>query len=591
MAAKRSYAGVAHSLSRPRFASAFVCAVRRPSHLRHSSSSSSSSSSHEFVSTRASGQGLHNGRDSLGFLSAVRQGLATDGGLYVPRGGPPALSRAEWEALLPLSYQERAVSILSRWIPHEELAATEVKKMVAAAYTDFGHCGDKAAVAPVVHLEGDQYILELFHGPTASFKDLALQLTPRLFARAAQGSDMQYLILVATSGDTGSAALEGFGNVDIPTMVLYPTDGVSTIQRAQMTTTPLESTHTIGIDGDFDWCQTAVKTLFNDANFAAELAASYGNTLSAANSMNWGRLLPQVVYHSSAYLDLVTRGVVALGEPVDVCVPTGNFGNILAAVYAKAMGIPFRRFTVAANENNVLADFLKTGAYDLRGRQLSKTISPSIDILTSSNLERMLHLLCLQASGGDANAAGVEVARCFGDLAKERHFQVSDQVLEVLQSEMRGGWATEAESKAAISSTFERTGYLLDPHTAVAKHVIDTVGHEWCGGSDGVPVLISSTAHYGKFASDVVGLVGAPTNHVEDTTPLGMLEQLGKAATQPATHTELIAVVGKDPLHKVVVPADLESVKDEIRAFLGRRRGSAVSREPAASKTECNRYQ
>ena len=362
------------------------------------------------------------------------------------------MSLEEWGELLPLSYQERAVAILSRWISPDELSTAELSQMVADAYTGFGHCEDAAAVAPVVHLEDSHYILELFHGPTASFKDLALQLTPRLFHRAAQDVSTEYMILVATSGDTGSAALEGFGGVGINTMVLYPNEGVSDIQRAQMCSTPLGSTHTIGVDGDFDWCQTAVKTLFNDTELAAELEADYGVTLSAANSINWGRLLPQVVYHSSAYLDLVNAGAAELGEPVDVCVPCGNFGNILAAVYAKAMGVPFRDFTVAANKNNVLSDFVTTGVYDLRQRQLLKTISPSIDILISSNIERMLHLLC--AKNPEHADAGAEVDRCFKQLKSEGYFELSPGLLEMLRSEFTGGWATEEQVIPPALSSF-----------------------------------------------------------------------------------------------------------------------------------------
>lgn len=527
-----------------------------------------------FVSTRtALGDlpGELGGVPALDFLSAVRQGLATDGGLYIPQNGPPVLAADEWAALLPCSFQERAVSILSRWIPGSELSNAEIEKMVADAYTNFGHCGDKGAVAPVSHLEGNQYILELFHGPTASFKDLALQLTPRIFARAAEGTETEYLILVATSGDTGSAALEGFGNVDIPTMVLYPINGVSDIQRAQMTSTPLSSTHTIGVEGDFDWCQSAVKTLFNDQAFGAELSGSFNATLSAANSMNWGRLLPQVVYHASAYLDLVNTGRIQLGDPVDVAVPCGNFGNILAAVYAKAMGIPFRRFTVAANQNNVLSDFLESGLYDLRERRLHTTISPSIDILTSSNLERMLHLLCTQAE----EDAGAEVSRCFGDLKTKGFFQVSEAVLRVLRQEMRGGWADEEQCKASVGATYQRTGYLLDPHTAVAKHVVDeqsATGSGW--NEEAVPILISSTAHYGKFASDIVELagVGSDAEHegVADS-PMVMLRKLGEAAKRPGAHTQLMEVVEREALHTTVVQPDLEAVRNEIRDFLCRR--------------------
>lgn len=461
--------------------------------------------------------------------------------------------------MLPLKYTERALEILQQWVPEDEIGVEELRIMIDKAYTGFGHCGDSTSVAPVVHLEDNQYMLELFHGPTASFKDLALQLTPKLFARAAEEADgLTYLILVATSGDTGSAALHGFGGVGIPCMVLYPKTGVSSIQRAQMTSTPIESTHTIGIEGDFDWCQTAVKTLFNDVEFQAELEAEYGVNLSAANSMNWGRLLPQVVYHTSAYLDLVTSGVIEMGDPVDVCVPTGNFGNVLAAVYAKAMGIPFRNFTVAANKNNVLADLLETGVYDIKKRSLSKTISPSIDILTSSNFERMLHLLCLQAGDGDA---GAEVKRCFEALKDEGRFEVSDNILRILKAEMQGGWTTEAECSATIEAVFERTGYLLDPHTAVAKHVAD----QKC--EKDVPVLISATAHYGKFASDIVETVGAGP---ATAGPGEMLANLKATASRPGAHEELIKVVTETPVHKTNVGSDLGQVKAEVRLFLDR---------------------
>jgi threonine synthase len=500
----------------------------------------------------------------VGFLHCVRQGLAKDGGLYVPENGPPTMTMDEWAGLLPLTYQERAVEILSRWISPDELSRAELTQMVADAYRGFGHCGDPDVVAPVVHLEGSHYILELFNGPTASFKDLALQLTPRLFDRAAQEADTKYMILVATSGDTGSAALEGFRNVGINTMVLYPKDGVSAIQRAQMTSTPVESTHTIGVDGDFDWCQTCVKTLFNDAELAAELDSEFGVTLSAANSINWGRLLPQVVYHSSAYLDLVNQGVVELGEPVDVCVPCGNFGNILAAVYAKAMGVPFRDFTVAANKNNVLSDFVMTGKYDLRKRELLKTISPSIDILISSNIERMLHLLC--AKNPEMADAGAEVDRCFKQLKTEGYFELSPALFEMLNKEFTGGWATEEECGATIKSVFERTGYLLDPHTAVAKHVVDNAPR---ADETDVPMLISSTAHYGKFASDVVQIVGGSE---VDASPPKMLNDLGQFAKLPRPHQQLLDVVTRDPVHKVTVGADLSEVKAEIKAFLARTR-------------------
>jgi len=510
-----------------------------------------------FISTRDSTGATETGS----FLTTVRVGLAPDGGLYVPKGGPPTLTAAEWAALIPLGYQERAVSLLRRWIPAAEVADAELASMISSAYDGFDRCGGAAEqVTPVRHLEGQQYLLELFRGPTASFKDAALQLTPRLFAAATAGGDTSFLVLCATSGDTGSAALDGFGKVGVPVMVLYPVGGVSDIQKAQMAAMDPASTHVVAVNADFDFCQTAVKTIFNDGAFAAKLSERNVG-LSAANSMNWGRLLPQVVYHASAYLDTVASGAVKLGDPVDVTVPCGNFGNILAAVYAQQMGLPFRKFVVAANENNVLSDFVDTGVYDLRKRSLSLTSSPSIDILTSSNLERMLYTL--------ADGDSAEVAGYFESLATDRHFEVSDSVNERLTELMVGGWCSEEQCQATIKDVFERTGYILDPHTAVAKFVADKHTDE------AVPMIISSTAHYGKFGDDVLRALD-PSNAErllagELKEPVDLLRHLGTlSADSPPVHSSLVEVATAEPKHKEVVDADLGLIKASLEAFLTR---------------------
>lgn len=306
---------------------------------------------------------------------------------------------------MELPYQERASRILEAWTHPSDIHPSRLQDMIDKAYKNFGH----KDIAPVKKLDDNIYILELFHGPTASFKDLALQLMPQIFDEAVamvnrdslrKGVlEIRYLVLVATSGDTGSAVLEGFlGCHNVSVMVLFPVKGVSTIQKRQMTSMSGGNVKVIGVQGDFDFCQTTIKSIFNDKEFLEHLWAKYRYKLSAANSINWGRLLPQIVYHASGYLDLVKSGEVAMGDHVDLCVPTGNFGNILAAFYIKEMGLPFHSLICASNTNNVLTDFFTTGTYDLQSRKHISSISPSIDILKSSNLERFLYHLSQDSS-------------------------------------------------------------------------------------------------------------------------------------------------------------------------------------------------
>lgn len=465
------------------------------------------------------------------FSDALIEGLATDGGLFVPEKGLPKFTPGEWQHLLGATYAERAQVILERCIHPADVPASELWEIVKAAYEQRFAC---PKVAPVRHLMGNQFLLELFHGPTASFKDLALQFLPHLFAYCIPKT-CNYLILVATSGDTGSAVLDGFSHLKetdkqrIAIITFFPQDGVSQIQKLQMIGYQEANTKVLGVKSDFDFCQSAIKQIFTDSNYTGFLAVEYGTTLSAANSINWARLLPQVVYHASAYLDLVEQGTISFGSPVDVCVPTGNFGNILATVYAKAMGIPIRKFICASNQNHVLTEFIRTGLYNLKGRQLVQSFSPAIDILKSSNLERYLHQL--------ANGDGQLVTQLFSSLENQHCFQLQKSLLEKLQEDLMADWCSEEDCLAAIHSVFSSTGYLMDTHTAVAKVVADRLQDKTC------PVIISSTAHYSKFAPAV--LQALRIDQLKQT-PLSQLSLLNSYSPLPPVHWNLLEALKKN---------------------------------------------
>jgi threonine synthase len=365
-------------------------------------------------------------------------------------------------------------------------------------------------------------VLELWHGPTSAFKDMALQCMPLCFSEAIRlrregGEDLpDYLVLVATSGDTGKAALEGFADRENTSIIVfYPDEGVSDIQRLQMVTQRGDNVGVFGVHGNFDDCQTAVKAAFNDDGFAAELLARHNLDLSSANSINWGRLLPQIVYYASAYADLAGRGRLAWGEPLDVCVPTGNFGNILAAFYAKRIGVPLGRLLCASNENNVLSDFLSCGCYQVSGRSFVTTPSPSMDILISSNLERGLFELCRDAE---------RVRSWMRDLSELGAFTVDSATFAALQEHFLGDHVSNEESLQVIRRVWQDHTYLLDPHTAVAWRVAE----RWAADR---PLLVVSTAHWAKFGADVYrALRGLPYADPlpADSADLTGFELLGK---------------------------------------------------------------
>ncbi|WP_232050938.1 threonine synthase [Arabiibacter massiliensis] len=423
------------------------------------------------------------------FTEAVVDGLAEGGGLYVPES-VPELGLDEIAALAQLPYAERAAAIYQAF--DVDLPAETVDALMAQAY---GGNFDDERICPITTLNATTHVLELWHGPTSAFKDMALQCLPRFFSASAaqlreQGKlDHEFMILVATSGDTGKAALEGFRDVDgVAIGVMYPDGGVSDIQFRQMATQRGRNVQVWGVRGNFDDCQTGAKNVFGDEAFAKKLQAEHGVALSSANSINWGRLMPQIVYYVSAYAQLVADGKLGLGDELDVCVPTGNFGNILAAYYAKRMGVPLGMLFCASNENRVLTDFINTGTYDISERDFVLTPSPSMDILVSSNLERQL----FELTGRDAEA----IAGWMADLREQRRFRVDEGTYR----QMRGLFAADSVDNAACLGTIKRVldehGYLLDPHTAVAYQAAENLRGE-------NPVLVVSTAHWAKFGDNV----------------------------------------------------------------------------------------
>lgn len=415
----------------------------------------------------------------------IKMGLAPDGGLFVP-DHIPSVSTRELISMSELKYEELAARILSLYLTdytYDELLEDCSAAYSAKSFPD-GAC-------PLVCVGDNMYSLELWHGPTCAFKDMALQLMPRLLSRALVkcGEARKALVLVATSGDTGKAALEGYKNIDrLNIAVFFPSDGVSEIQKLQMQTQDGSNVHVAGLRGNFDDIQTAVKNIFADPVKTEELDRR-GYFFSSANSINFGRLAPQIVYYFKAYLDLVKGGKVEVGESINICVPTGNFGNILAAYIAMLMGLPINKLICASNSNNILTDFLKSGRYD-RNRGFHLTISPSMDILISSNLERLIYLV-----------GGCEyTAKCMEELKNLGSYQVNEEILSKIQESFCGYYADEELTRATVKKYFEKFAYLLDTHTAVAFAALDKYLEST---ADNTPCVVASTASPYKFAADV----------------------------------------------------------------------------------------
>ncbi len=431
-------------------------------------------------------------RGSLDYKTAAQaviKGIAEDKGLYVPETVPALPRKAE--EFKGMDYKDIAYDIIRSFFT--DYTEDEMRHCVDGAYDEKF---EEKEIVPVKEA-GGAYFLELYHGKTAAFKDMALSILPYLLTTAMkkEKEDKKVCILTATSGDTGKAALEGFADVPgTEIIVFFPNQGVSEVQERQMITQEGDNTHVFAIKGNFDDAQTGVKKIFSDEKFAEKLAAS-GCRLSSANSINIGRLVPQVAYYVYGYVKLLERGVIKPGEKINIVVPTGNFGNILAAYYAGQMGIPVNKFICASNKNKVLTDFFNTGVYDIN-RDFYLTNSPSMDILISSNLERLLYHL----SGND----GDEISRLMKSLDEDKRYEVSDRIKQGLSC-FYGGFATVDETNETIGEMYRENGYLIDTHTAVAykvyKDYVEKTGDE-------TPAIIASTASAYKFAGSVAHSIG-----------------------------------------------------------------------------------
>ncbi|MBE6357376.1 MAG: threonine synthase [Lentisphaerae bacterium] len=476
---------------------------------------------------------------------AIASGLVSDGGLFVPQEFP-RFTPEELGEMVEMDYCRRAEKVLSKYLT--DYSAEEIRNCVEGAYKG---TFDHDEPAPLSDIGENRRMLELWHGPTCAFKDLALQLLPYLLTTALKkgGDGKEAVILVATSGDTGKAALSGFADVKgTKIVVFYPVDGVSDMQKRQMITQKGGNVSVCAIRGNFDDAQSGVKEIFTDAAMK-EFLESGNMSFSSANSINFGRLVPQVVYYVSAYCDMLKDGTLKAGDEFNVVVPTGNFGNILAAVYAKKMGIPIAKFICASNKNNVLTDFIRTGVYD-RNRKFYTTESPSMDILISSNLERLLYLL----SDGDSG----KVAAYMAELKNSGKYAIDSEMLAKLQSEFFGGCCDDESGRGAIADLFRERNYLCDTHTAVAVAVAADYRRET--GDERVQ-LIASTASAYKFAPAVLKALTDRPLPADDFAKLAMLAEL----TGTEVPAPLANLKGDEVLHKDCVN------KEEMAEFIRRK--------------------
>ena len=475
---------------------------------------------------------------------AILNGLAKHGGLYVPTEIPKL--DIPVEELAKMSYQETAYAVMSRFLT--DFTEEELKNCIDRAYDSKF---DTPEIAPLVEADG-AYYLELFHGATIAFKDMALSILPHLLITAARKNEVKedIVILTATSGDTGKAALAGFADVEgTKIIVFYPKNGVSPIQEKQMVTQKGDNTFVVGIHGNFDQAQTGVKQMFSDPEMKAELLQA-GYRFSSANSINIGRLVPQIVYYVYAYAKMYANGRIAAGEPINVVVPTGNFGNILAAFYAKNMGLPIAKLICASNENKVLYDFFRTGEYD-RNREFILTSSPSMDILISSNLERLIYRI----AGENAE----ENAKLMTALSTDGKYIITDEMKAQLEN-FYGNYTTEKETAEVISALYEKTGYVIDTHTAVAAGVYGKYKAET---KDETKTVIASTASPFKFTRSVMDAIDPKYDAMEEFELIDELSKIGNVKIPNA-----IEEIRNAPVrHKAT--CEVDEMPKVVKEFLG----------------------
>ncbi len=484
----------------------------------------------EYTSTR-------NNECSVTSAQAILAGLAPDGGLFVPRD----ISAMDMESLKGCSYTEIALAVLKHLLSDYDVSFLEeaVKESYGVNFDDkAGH---------MVKLDDNLHVMELWHGPTSAFKDYALQLMPKLLvqARKTQGETDETMILVATSGDTGSAALAGYSNIPgVKIAVFYPENGTSLMQRLQMTTQTGKNVSVYGIKGNFDDAQKGVKETFSDKELAKTLAEK-NVKLSSANSINWGRLVPQIVYYVSSYLSLCENGDIKYGDEVDYCVPTGNFGDIMAGWYAKQMGLPVGKLICASNKNNVLSEFFSKGYYNAN-REFHKTSSPSMDILVSSNLERLLWHI-----SGD----GEKVKQWMSELSVAGAYQIDEEMLQKINEVFVAGWAGESSTREEIAGIWQRYRYLCDPHTAVAFRVLRQQNEN----TDRPTVIVSTASPY-KFPKQVLDALGKSVPEDE----FAALQKLEKC-TDTEVPVGLLSLIDKEERFKnVISPSDISGIPLKI---------------------------
>ena len=486
-----------------------------------------------------------NSEETTTASEAILKGLTSDGGLFVPDSIPKL--NVSLEDLTKMSYQEIAYAVMKEFLT--DFTEEELKTCINNAYDSKF---DTEEIAVTKKVDG-AYYLELFHGATIAFKDMALSILPHLLVTSARKNNVknEIVILTATSGDTGKAALAGFADVPgTKIIVFYPKSGVSPIQEKQMVTQKGDNTYVIGIKGNFDDAQTGVKKMFSNKELA-KVMNDNGFQFSSANSINIGRLVPQVVYYVKAYADLLKQGALKAGEPMNVVVPTGNFGNILASYYAKQMGIPIGKFVCASNKNKVLFDFFETGKYD-RNREFYVTTSPSMDILISSNLERMIYRI----AGNDAK----QCAKFMAALTKDGEYVITDAMKAEL-SEFFGAFGSEEETAVKIKEVYDKEGYVMDTHTAVAAVAYDK--YKAATGDDKTPTVIASTASPYKFTRSVMDAIDPAYDAEDDFELVDELNKVSKTAIPKAIEEIRTAPV----LHDTV--CETAAMEDEVKKILG----------------------
>ena len=486
-----------------------------------------------------------NSEETATASEAILKGLTSDGGLFVPDSIPKL--NVSLEDLTQMSYQEIAYAVMKEFLT--DFTEEELKTCINNAYDSKF---DTEEIAVTKKVDG-AYYLELFHGATIAFKDMALSILPHLLVTSARKNNVknEIVILTATSGDTGKAALAGFADVPgTKIIVFYPKSGVSPIQEKQMVTQKGDNTYVIGIKGNFDDAQTGVKKMFSNKELA-KVMNDNGFQFSSANSINIGRLVPQVVYYVKAYADLLKQGALKAGEPMNVVVPTGNFGNILASYYAKQMGIPIGKFVCASNKNKVLFDFFETGKYD-RNREFYVTTSPSMDILISSNLERMIYRI----AGNDAK----QCAKFMAALTKDGEYVITDAMKAEL-SEFFGAFGSEEETAVKIKEVYDKEGYVMDTYTAVAAVAYDK--YKAATGDDKTPTVIASTASPYKFTRSVMDAIDPAYDAEDDFELVDELNKVSKTAIPKAIEEIRTAPV----LHDTV--CETAAMEDEVKKILG----------------------